>query len=248
MFLEQITQPEVLFSLLTLTILEIVLGIDNIIFLAIVSSRLPQHQQKLARQLGLAMALIGRIVFLFSMTWIIGLKEPVISLGDFALSWRDIILFAGGLFLIYKATIEIHAHVEGHDEDENHKAKKLSFSTAIAQIAVLDVVFALDSMITAVGLAQILWVMVAANVIAMIIMLLASESVSAFINKHQTIKVLALSFLFLVGVVLVADAFHYHIPRSYIYFCIAFSIATEALNIVTTKKQEKKKKVKKSHD
>ena len=246
MFLEQITQPEVLFSLLTLTILEIVLGIDNIIFLAIVSSRLPQHQQKIARQIGLAMALLGRIVFLFSITWIIGLKEPVITIGDFALSWRDIILFAGGLFLIYKATIEIHAHVEGAEE-EGHKAKKLSFSTAILQIAILDVVFALDSMITAVGLAQILWVMIAANVIAMAIMLLASEGVSAFINKHQTIKVLALSFLFLVGVVLVADAFHYHIPRSYIYFCIAFSIATEALNILTTKKQAKKK-AKKSHD
>lgn len=238
-----LARPEIWASLLTLTALEIVLGIDNIIFLSIISSRLPKAKQKLARKLGLAMALIGRIIFLSSITWVMHLKEPVFVLGAFEVSWRDIILFGGGLFLIYKATVEIHASVEGRDEDE-HRVKAISFGAALAQIAVLDVVFALDSMITAVGLSDLLWIMIAANVIAMMVMLFASEGVSAFIDKHPTIKMLALSFLLMVGVALVADGLHFHIPRNYIYFSIAFSCATEFLNIVTQKKKEKRRKAK----
>lgn len=240
-----LARPEIWASLLTLTALEIVLGIDNIIFLSIISSRLPKAKQKLARKLGLAMALIGRIIFLSSITWVMHLKEPVFVLGAFEVSWRDVILFGGGLFLIYKATVEIHSSVEGLEEDE-HRVKAISFGAALAQIAVLDVVFALDSMITAVGLSDQLWIMIAANVIAMIVMLFASEGVSAFINKHPTIKMLALSFLLMVGVALVADGLHFHIPRNYIYFSIAFSCATEFLNIVTQKKKEKRHKAKSS--
>lgn len=240
---DSLASPEIWASLLTLTALEIVLGIDNIIFLSIISSRLPKTKQKLARKLGLSMALIGRIIFLSSITWVMKLKDPVFTLGAFEVSWRDVILFGGGLFLIYKATVEIHSSVEGLEEDE-HRVKAISFGAALAQIAVLDVVFALDSMITAVGLSDQLWVMIAANIIAMIVMLFASESVSAFIDKHPTIKMLALSFLLMVGVALVADGLHFHIPRNYIYFSIAFSCATEFLNIVTQKKKEKRHKAK----
>lgn len=237
--METLLNPEVWISLLTLTALEVVLGIDNIIFLSIISARLPKREQPLARKIGLALALAGRIGFLFSITWVMQLKDPVMSVGTFDVSWRDIILFSGGLFLVYKATTEIHASIEGMEEDEK-RVKTISFASAIAQIAVLDVVFALDSMITAVGLSDVLWVMIAANVVAMIIMLFASEAVSAFINKYQTLKMLALSFLMMVGVALVADGMHFHIPRNYIYFSIAFSAATEFLNITATRKREKK--------
>lgn len=237
--MELFSNPEVWLSLLTLTALEIVLGIDNIIFLSIISARLPKSQQPLARKLGLAMALGGRIIFLCSITWVMQLKDPVFAIGAFDVSWRDVILFSGGLFLIYKATTEIHASIAGLEEDEK-KVKKLSFTSAIIQISLLDVVFALDSMITAVGLSDVLWVMIAANVIAMLIMLFASEAVSAFINKYQTLKMLALSFLMMVGVALVADGLHFHIPRNYIYFSIAFSAMTEFLNITAHRKREKR--------
>lgn len=238
--IDQLMSPEILVNLLTLTALEIVLGIDNVIFLSIISQRLPKNQQKLARKLGLAMALVGRIIFLLSITWVMQLKDPVFTFSGFEVSWRDIILFGGGLFLIYKATVEIHASVEGHEEADAGK-KALSFGAALAQIAVLDVVFALDSMITAVGLSDVVWVMIAANVIAMVVMLFASEAVSAFIDKHPTIKMLALSFLLMVGVALVADGLHFHIPRNYLYFSIAFSCSVEFLNIITAKKKSKRK-------
>lgn len=239
--IETLASPEIWISLLTLTLLEIVLGIDNIIFLSIISARLPKAKQALARKIGLAMALGGRVLFLFSITWIMKLKDPVFMIGDFIVSWRDLILFSGGMFLIYKATGEIHATIEGYEEEENNRPKTIGFTSAILQIAVLDVVFALDSMITAVGLSDVLWVMICANVFAMFIMLFASEAVSTFINKYQTLKMLALSFLLMVGVALVADGFHFHIPRSYIYVSIAFSCATEALNILTHTKKEKRK-------
>jgi predicted tellurium resistance membrane protein TerC len=239
--LELLLMPEIWLSLLTLTFLEIVLGIDNIIFLSIVSSRLKDKiQQKRARQIGLFLALAGRIAFLFSVTWIMTLKEPLFTIKDFAMSWRDIILCVGGLFLLYKGTMEIHAEMEGHDENAD-KRKPLTFAVAITQIAVLDVIFALDSMITAIGLSEHLWVMIAANVIAMIVMLIMAEKVSAFIQKHPSIKMLALSFLILVGTALLADAFHYHIPRGFIYFAIAFSIATETLNITSRHKSQKRR-------
>lgn len=232
---------EVWASLLTLTALEIVLGIDNIIFLSIISSRLPKNRQQTARRTGLFLALLGRIGFLFSVTWIMKTQEPLFTVDGFEVSWRDIILFSGGLFLIYKATTEIHETVEGLEED-GPRLKTISFASAIAQIAVLDVVFALDSMITAVGLSNLLGVMIIANVIAMFIMLFASEPVSAFIGKHLSLKILALSFLLMVGVALVADGTHFHIPRNYIYFALAFSCATEFLNLLARKNHEKRQR------
>jgi predicted tellurium resistance membrane protein TerC len=231
--------PEMLASLLTLTALEIVLGIDNIIFLSIISSRLPKKQQPLARKLGLAIALGGRIVFLFSISVIMRMTEPVMTVFNMDFSWRDIILLAGGLFLIYKSTKEMHHSIEG-DEDEGTKGKQLSFTSAIVQISILDIVFALDSMITAVGLSNHLWIMITANVIAMGIMLAASEPVSKFIEQHPTLKMLALSFLLMVGIALVADGTHVHIPRNYIYFSLAFSSAVEFLNILTVTRRKKK--------
>jgi predicted tellurium resistance membrane protein TerC len=228
-------------SLLTLTALEIVLGIDNIIFLALITSRLPKIKQKSARKIGLGLALLGRITFLFSVTWLMKAEEPVFTVGGSTISWHDIILFFGGLFLVYKSVTEIHATVEGLEESQSH-AKTISYASAIAQIALLDVVFALDSMITAVGLSDFLFIMITANVIAMLIMLFASEPVSAFIEKHPSLKMLALSFLLMVGVALMSDGIHFHIPRDYIYAALAFSTATEFLNIFATKKQEKRKK------
>lgn len=227
-------------SLLTLTLLEIVLGIDNVIFLSILCARLPKDKQRLGRQLGLGMALVGRIAFLFTMVWMIKhLTTPIATFSGFELSWRDVILLLGGLFLMYKATTEIHATMEGHHEDER-KVKYAGFAATIAQIAVIDVVFALDSMITAIGMTDVLWVMIFANVVAIIIMLYFSEKVAAFIERFPTVKMLALSFLMLIGVALVADGMHFHIPRPYIYFAIAFSLATETLNLLAHSKKEKR--------
>lgn len=232
---------EIWVSLLTLTLLEIVLGIDNIIFLSIISERLPEKQQPSARRFGLMLALVGRIAFLFSLSWIMRLTEPIATFfGTFDLSWRDIILGLGGLFLIYKATMEIHHMLEDKEDDLASK-KRASYTSVILQIGVLDIVFALDSMITAVGLSQHLPVMIAANVIAMIVMMFSAAPIGRFIHRHPTIKMLALSFLLLVGTVLLADAAHFHISRSYIYFAIAFSMATETLNILHHKKQERRK-------
>lgn len=236
---ESLAHAETWLSLATLTLLEIVLGIDNIIFLSIICQRLPEDRQRLGRQLGLGMALVGRIAFLASLTWLTHLTDPVVTLGEFGFSWRDIILALGGLFLMYKATMEIHSSIAGADEDERN-VKKSSFAATIFQIAVIDVVFALDSMITAVGMAQHLWVMVTANVVAIVIMLFFAEAVAAFIARFPTIKMLALSFLMLVGIALVADGMHFHIPRGYIYFAFGFSMATEALNLVLHAKQQKK--------
>ena len=233
---------EIWMSLLTLTLLEIVLGIDNVIFLSILCARLPKDKQKLGRQLGLGMALVGRIAFLFGMVWMIKhLTTPIATFGDFDLSWRDVILLLGGLFLMYKATTEIHATLEGHQEGER-KVKYAGFAATIAQIAVIDVVFALDSMITAIGMTDVLWVMIFANVVAIIIMLYFSEKVAHFIERFPTVKMLALSFLMLIGVALVADGMHFHIPRPYIYFAIAFSLGTETLNLLAHSKKDKRTK------
>ena len=225
-------------SLLTLTALEIVLGIDNLIFLSIVSGRLPKHQQRLARQLGLALALLGRIALLFSLTWIIGLTAPVVTIGEFGLSWRDIVLLVGGAFLIVKGTMETHHMLEGHEEE--HSVGTITFGVAVVQILILDVVFALDSIITAVGMTDVLPVMITAVVIAMLVMLLAANPVGDFVNNHPTVKMLALSFLLLVGVALIADGLHFHIPRGYLYFAIAFSALVEALNLLAAKARRKR--------
>ena len=237
--MELLVSPEAWVSLLTLTVLEIVLGIDNIIFLSIITGRLPVHQQKMARRIGLALALLMRIALLSAIAWIASLKEPFIHLFDHGVSWRDVILGAGGLFLLYKGTTEIHHTVEG---DEDHASRKATtFVSAIVQIIILDMVFSLDSVITAVGMADHLPVMIAAVVIAIGVMLVASEPVSAFVNRHPSVKMLALSFIMLVGLSLVADAAHFHIPRGYLYFAISFSLLVEVLNLMTAKNAAKKK-------
>ncbi len=234
---EWMMDPAIWASFLTLSLLEVVLGIDNIIFLSIISSYLPKDQQAKARRIGLIMALAMRIALLASIAWIIGLTQPIFSIFEHEVSWRDIILGAGGLFLIYKGTDEIHHEIEGHEEGESKPKKVHSFMNVIVQIAILDMVFSLDSVITAVGMADHLPVMIAAVVFAIIVMMVAAEPTAAFIERHPTIKMLALSFLLLVGVALIADAMHFHIPRGYLYFAIAFSIGVEILNMVVRKRR-----------
>lgn len=235
---------ELLFSLdvwasfLTLAALEIVLGIDNLIFLAIVTARLPAHRQAFARRLGLALALGLRIALLLAIWWIIGLTAPIFTIGDFAFSWRDLVLLLGGLFLLVKATLEIHHTVEGADE-HGPTRQPTSMLSAVIQIAIIDVVFALDSIITAVGMAEHVEVMIAAVVVAIVVMLVAAEPVSRFVLAHLTIKMLALAFLLLVGVLLVADAFHFHVPRGYLYFAIFFSGLVEFLNQLAQRRHRK---------
>jgi predicted tellurium resistance membrane protein TerC len=236
--LEWLADPAVWASLLTLTALEIVLGIDNLIFLSIVSSRLPKHQQRLARQLGLALALLGRIALLFSLTWIIGLTAPVFSVLGLDFSWRDIVLIIGGLFLLVKGTMETHHMLEGQEQDA--QVGTTTFAAAVVQIIILDVVFALDSIITAVGMTDQLPIMITAVVIAMVVMLVAANPVGDFVNNHPTVKMLALSFLLLVGVALIADGFHFHIPRGYLYFAIFFSGLVEALNLWAAKSRKRR--------
>ncbi|MBI1238740.1 MAG: TerC family protein [Alphaproteobacteria bacterium] len=239
--IDLLSSPEAWASLATLTALEIVLGIDNVIFLSIVAARLPEAQQRPARQIGLALALIMRVGLLFSIAWIASLSAPIVTLAGFPLSWRDLVLIGGGLFLLTKGTREIHAMMEG-EEDAHGGGGGTTFAAAIAQIVVLDVVFSLDSVITAVGMAQDLEIMVAAIVIAIIVMLVAAEPVSAFVNRHPTVKMLALAFLLLVGVALIADGMHFHIPREYIYFAIAFSAGVEALNLLAARNRRARRK------
>jgi predicted tellurium resistance membrane protein TerC len=237
--MELLTSPEAWAALLTLTALEIVLGIDNVIFLSVIVSRIPPVQAKRARQIGLALALIFRIVLLTLLVWLIGLTEPVITVADVALSWRDIILIGGGLFLIAKATHEIHAEVEAREESSEPKNAANAFFWVIIQIIIIDLVFSLDSIITAIGMAQDLPIMIAAVIIACIVMYVSSGPVSAFVAEHPTTKMLALAFLVLIGVALVADGFKFHIPRAYIYFAIAFSAAVEAFNILAKRNRRK---------
>lgn len=226
-------------SLLTLTALEIVLGIDNVVVIAVVVARLPAETQARARFLGLAGALVFRVLLLTSLVWIIGLTQPIAEFGGFQLSWRDVILLGGGLFLLYKGTWEIHETVEGEEEHAT-TARALTFGAAITQIMVLDIVFSLDSIITAIGMTQVLPVMITAVVIAIIVMMVASGPVSDFIQRHPTTKMLALSFLLLVGVALIADGLHFHFPRGYLYFAIAFSIVVEALNLAASKRRRRR--------
>ena len=222
------TTPETWAALLTLTALEIVLGIDNVIFLSVMVSRIPSQQARRARQVGLALALVFRILLLSLLVWLIGLTQDVFSVKGFAFSWRDIILIGGGLFLIAKATHEIHAEVEAHEGASDAAPKAAAFFWVIVQIIVIDLVFSLDSIITAIGMAQDLQIMIAAVVIACFIMYVSSGPVAKFVGEHPTTKMLALAFLVLIGVALVADGFKFHIPRGYIYFAIAFSAAFEA--------------------
>jgi predicted tellurium resistance membrane protein TerC len=251
---EWISDPGIWASLATLTVLEIVLGIDNIVFISVITGRLPAEQAKRARQIGLALALGFRILFLLLLTWLIGLTETVFSLGitgpigedghpsfetDF--SWQDIILGAGGLFLLFKATTEIHKGVEGEEEDPGKSgAAMAAFGAIVAQIVVIDLVFSVDSIITAVGLAEEIGVMIAAVIIAIGIMYVASGPISSFVHAHPTTKMLALAFLFMIGAALIADAFGFHIPRGYIYTAMAFSAAVEVLNVLSQRNRKKR--------
>ena len=238
--LELLSSPEIWASLLTLTVLEIVLGIDNIIFISIVSSRLPQEQQAKARSIGLMLALAMRLVLLSMIAWLAGLTTPLFNAFGQEISWRDIILIGGGLFLMVKGTMEIHHTVEA-TEEEKASLKKATFSAVIGQIVMLDIVFSLDSVITAIGMTDNLPVMIAAVVIAMAVMLFAAKPVSEFVNAHPTVKMMALSFLLLVGVALIADGMGFHIPRGYLYFAVAFSLGVECLNLWAKKNAAKKR-------
>lgn len=237
--MEALLDPHLWVSLLTLTALEIILGIDNLIFISLVSNRLPEDQRSRARRTGLALAVITRLLLLASLTWLAGLTKPLFSVSGHAVSLRDLILAAGGIFLLAKGTVEIHAAVEGVEE-EIRQSRVSGFGAAIAQILVLDVVFSLDSVITAIGMAQHFPVMAAAIIIAIAIMLLASETLSRFVNDHLSVKLLALSFLILVGMALIADGIGFHIPRGYLYFAIAFSAFVEFLNLRAAKKRRNK--------
>ena len=233
--MEFLTDPNVWIGLFTLTVLEIVLGIDNIVFISILSGKLPKGDQKRARRLGLSLALITRVLLLLSLNWVMSLTAPIFTIVSQEISGRDLILLIGGLFLIYKATTEIHEKLEGENHDTEIKGRA-TFSGVIVQILLLDIVFSLDSVITAVGMANQIGVMVAAVIIAVIIMLFAAESISKFVNNHPTVKMLALSFLVLIGVSLLGEGLDQHIPKGYIYFAMAFSVLVEMLNLRLKKK------------
>jgi predicted tellurium resistance membrane protein TerC len=230
--IELLTSPEAWAALLTLTALEIVLGIDNVIFLSVIISRIPEKQANRARQIGLALALVFRLLLLSLLVWLIGLTKTVISIKGFDFSWRDFILIGGGLFLIAKATHEIHNEVEAASTEREPAHGTGAFIWVVVQITIIDIVFSLDSIITAIGMAQELEIMVAAVVIAVAIMYMSSSPVAKFVAEHPTTKMLALAFLVLIGVALVADGFKFHIPRGYIYFAIAFSAAVEFFNVM----------------
>jgi predicted tellurium resistance membrane protein TerC len=228
--MEWLTDPQIWVALATLTFLEIVLGVDNIIFISILSAKLPVEQQPRARRLGLLGALVTRLLLLMSLAWIIRLTEPWFTIAGQEISGRDLILIVGGLFLLGKATYEIHDKLEG---EEGHASKKIaaSFMSVIVQIMLLDIVFSLDSVITAVGMVDQLWVMVTAVMIAIGIMLASAETISAFVHRHPTVKMLALSFLLLIGLSLLMEGFDHHIPKGYIYFAMGFSVFVEMINM-----------------
>ena len=235
--MEWIAVPEAWFALATLTALEIVLGIDNIIFLSILVGRLPEPDRPRARLLGLAFAMATRIALLLALTWIMRLETPLFSVLDLAISGRDLILFGGGLFLLAKSTLEIHSSLEGF-EDEASGGAAASFVSIVIQIGLIDIVFSLDSVITAVGMADYLAVMIIAIVLAVGVMMFAAGSIGRFVDQHPTVKMLALAFLILVGVALIADAIDFHIPKGYIYFAMAFSVGVEMLNLRLRRRTE----------
>jgi predicted tellurium resistance membrane protein TerC len=235
--MEALFTAEGLVSLLTLTFLEIVLGIDNIVFISITADRLPSADQKKARTFGILLALIVRIALLFGVSWIIGLKDPIITVREFDLSFRDLILMVGGLFLLGKSTSEIHAKLEGED-DQMHEVKVLSLRGAIIQIVLLDVVFSLDSILTAVGLVDEILIIIIAICVSLGVMLAFATKISDFINQHPAMKLLAVSFLMMIGLVLVVEGLHVHVPKGYIYFSMAFALGIEVLNMKIRKKSK----------
>lgn len=237
--MEFLLSTEGLLALLTLSTLEIVLGIDNLVFLTIVTARLAPEERPSARRFGIALACVTRILLLLSLSWLAGMTHNLFSVGSMGFSVRDLVLIVGGLFLLVKATMEIHAEVEGGDEEDPSARPASSFWGAIIQIALIDIVFSLDSVITAVGMVNNIPVMVCAILVSVAVMLLAANPVAEFIERRPTLKMLALSFLILVGVALIADGFEFHIPRAYLYFAMAFSAGVEALNLLAKRRQER---------
>ena len=240
--LQLLFDPHAWAAFLTLTVLEIVLGIDNIVFISVLISRLPEKKAKVARQVGLALAFVFRIALLFTLTWVMQLTAPLVEIFGRGISWRDVILIGGGMFLIAKATHEIHSEVEAEYEEMAPSVAGNAFFWVIAQLILIDLVFSLDSIITAIGMAQDIEIMVAAVVVAMIVMYVASGPVSEFIARHPTTKMLALAFLLLIGLALVADGFEFHIPRGYIYSAMAFAGAVEAFNILALRNRRRRPK------
>jgi len=241
MTFDWISDPAVWASLVTLTVMEVVLGIDNVVFISVIVGKLPAERAKRARQLGLAMALVFRIALLLTLFWLIGLTAPLFSLAGQDFSWRDLVLLAGGAFLIFKATREIHADVEGDHAEEGGAAARRDFGMVVAQIAVIDMIFSIDSIVTAIGMVEYVGVMIAAVVIAVAIMYVASGPVAGFIERHPTSRMLALAFLLMIGVALVADGVGFHIPRGYIYVAMGFSALVEALNVLARRNRGRKK-------
>jgi predicted tellurium resistance membrane protein TerC len=239
--LELLFDPNAWAALVTLTALEIVLGIDNVVFISILVSRCSPDKARQARQIGLSLALIFRVLMLFGLTWLMKLTHPLVAVFGMDISWRDAILIGGGLFLIAKATHEIHGEVEGGEAGAQGRVLTQSFALVVVQLVAIDIVFSLDSIITAIGMAQDIEIMIAAVVIAMIVMYLASAPVSGFIAEHPTTKMLALAFLLLIGMALVADGFDFHIPRGYIYFAMAFAGAVEVFNVVAGRNRRRAK-------
>ncbi|PAF53267.1 hypothetical protein BKH42_07000 [Helicobacter sp. 13S00482-2] len=236
---EWVLDANALMALAMLTLLEIVLGIDNIIFIAILVGKLPQKQRDKARILGLFLAMITRIGLLASLFWIMKLTQVLFTIFGNEISGRDIILITGGLFLIYKSTCEIHSQLDSIDDEKKISKKSLKFFPTLIQIALLDIIFSLDSVITAVGMADHLEVMIIAIIVAVLIMMIASKSISNFVDSYPTIKTLALAFLILIGIALISDGLDFHIPKGYIYFAMMFSLAVESVNIYSTKKKKK---------
>lgn len=234
-----LSDPQAWISLITLVVLEIVLGIDNLIFLAILVARLPKEQQRKGRILGLGFALVTRIALLGMLFWITKLTTPLFSIMELSISGRDIVLIAGGIFLMYKSVQEIHNHITHTQETQEVQSRQAGFFSTIVQIGIIDIVFSLDSVITAVGMAEHLEVMIIAIVIAVLLMMFASEVISKFIDTYPTLKILALAFLLIVGIVLLADGFHFEIPRGYVYFAMFFALGVEVLNILAQRSKLK---------
>jgi len=239
LIIEILTDPHAWVSLLTLTVMEIVLGIDNLIFIAVLVDRLPPHQRDRGRRIGITLALVTRLMLLSVLSWVIGLTEPLFTVFEHAVSLRDAILIGGGLFLLTKATREIHEGIEGDEEAGPAKGKHAAFGAVIVQIAVLDIIFSIDSVITAVGMVDNLLIMSTAVILAVIVMLVASGPVSSFVSRHPTIKMLAFSFLLLIGTTLIADGAGFHFPKGYLYAAMAFSAFVEFLNTLARARRKR---------
>lgn len=238
-----LTDPHVWASFITLSAMEIVLGIDNVVFISLLVSRMAPDQRLTARRVGLSLALVFRIIMLGGIAYIIHLTTPLFSIQGYDFSWRDLILIAGGLFLLVKGTREMHHDIEGEEDGETGSGKRVAdaMGSAILQIAIIDLVFSIDSIITAVGMADHVEVMIAAVMVSIAVMYFASEPVAKFIERHPTTKMLALSFLLLIGAALIADGFHFHIPRGYIYFAMAFAAAVEVINVIAMRRRQRAK-------